>query len=109
MSEQRKLRTVLRRPAMREAFGCGNTQLDVLEREGVVPPRFHLWPGSRAVGWDRDEVVEAQQRIEAARAEAEKKKKESETAPAPEVQKKNDPPRPKSALLNRPRPKAVRR
>jgi predicted DNA-binding transcriptional regulator AlpA len=91
---------------MREAFGCGDTQIDLLERQGVVPPRFHLWPGSRAVGWDLDEVVAAQQRIEAARAEAEMKKKESETAPAPE---KVDPPRPKSALLNRPRPKAVRR
>jgi hypothetical protein len=98
---------------MRAAFGVGNTKLDELEAEGIIPRRFSLWPGSVVVGWWEDEVIEKQRLLAENRAKAEKEQKESETAPAshasPKVDKKVDPPRPRSALLNRLRAKPVRR
>jgi prophage regulatory protein len=52
-----KLRKILRKPAVMEATGYGETQIDELVKQDIFPAPIPLSPNGRAVGWLEDEVA----------------------------------------------------
>jgi len=57
----RKLRRVLRKPAVVAAVGYSAVQIDFMVADGRFPKPFKLSKGGKAVGWWEDEIISYQE------------------------------------------------